>query len=135
LSANREKMIDRHCFFDSELDKLISAEANATGKSYAQVVRELCRDQLTNKNAEQGIDIIRSTLRTVLRDVIKPMEERLAKIEAKTAIAAATSMYLHVQMLEDIGRTDAIDMYNAARKKAVSYLRSPDENVKTEDKA
>lgn len=120
-------MIDQHVYFDPELYKLILAEVNTTGKSFAQVVRELCRDGLTHKNALAGMDIIQSTLRSVVKDVLKPAEERLAKIEAKSAIAAATSMYLNLEVVSNItGQSDAIELYNNARKKAVSYVRTPE---------
>lgn len=126
-----EKMIDQHIYFDKVLHDLIAAEVNTTGKNFSQVVRELCRDGLTHKNAIAGIDIIQSSLRSVTKDVMKPIEERLAKIEAKTAIAAATSMYLNLEAVSHIvGQEDAIEFYNNARKKAVNYVRTPEEEKK-----
>jgi len=120
-------MIDQHIYLDDDLHHLITLESNTTSKSFSQVVRELCRDGLSHKNAVTGIDIIQSSLRSVLKDVIKPLEERLAKIEAKTAIAAATSMYLNLEVVSNItGKEEGVELYNNARKKAVSYVRTPE---------
>ncbi|GBF33861.1 hypothetical protein DCCM_2972 [Desulfocucumis palustris] len=56
---------------------------------------------------------------------MKPLENRLAKLNAKTGASSATAMFMLIQTLDDLGKHDCVEIYEKARKKAVAYLREP----------
>lgn len=100
--------------------------AQQRGEAVAVVVRRIVEQTVANEVAVGVVDVITSVLRKTIRAELKPTEDRLAKLAAKAATAAATSMYLNTQALRDLGKHDALELYQAARKKAVAYLREPD---------
>lgn len=95
------------------------------GEPIAVVIRKMIEEAVSNEAAAVAIDVVTAALRKTLRNELKPVEDRLAKLTAKAATAAATSMYLNTQALKDLGKHDALELYQAARKKAVAYLREP----------
>lgn len=99
--------------------------AQQRGEAVAVVVRRIIEDVVANEMAVAAVDVVAATLRKTIRSELKLTEDRLAKLAAKAATAAATSMYLNTQALKDLGKHDALDLYQAARKKAVAYLREP----------
>ncbi|WP_244262755.1 hypothetical protein [Thermoanaerobacter siderophilus] len=84
-------------------------------------------ESITTEAANDGIDKVTEAVRKAMRDVLKPAEDRLAKLSAKTAVAAATAMYLNVQTIADMGKNDAVELYQEARKKAAAYLKERDD--------
>ena len=101
----------------------IGALAQRRGETMADVCRRILERGISNDAAEDGLDTILYAVRKTMKDVLKPTEERLAKINAKTSIAAATSMYLNTQVIANTGH-DARAIYEEARKKAVAFVRS-----------
>lgn len=99
------------------------AVCDQRGESEAELGRKLIQQMINEGAIETGIDEIITIIRSSLKDVIKPTEERLAAINAKTAIASATSMYLNTQVIAEMGH-DAVKMYEDARKKAVTHTKA-----------
>ncbi|MBS3976621.1 MAG: toxin-antitoxin system HicB family antitoxin [Syntrophomonadaceae bacterium] len=102
-----------------DLHKRLQAAATRRGHSVATLIRDILDQALTEGAAVDG----REVLDKAIRRAIKPDIERLATLLAKSTIAGATSMYLNMQAIEDLGKTDATEMYQTARKKAVAYMR------------
>lgn len=107
-----------------DLDKRLKAEATKRGLSVANLVRDILAQALAERAALEGQDV----LDRAIRRATKPGEDRLARLIVKAATAAATSMYLNTQALADLGKHDAVELYQQARKKAVAYLREPDQD-------
>jgi len=97
-------------------------------ETVSSIVRKILEKGLTQEAAESGIDAVTEAVRKAMRDILKPAEDRLAKLSAKTAVAAATAMYLNVQTIADMGKNDAVELYQEAREKAVAYLKERDDN-------
>lgn len=109
------------------MSKEIKAIALVEDKDVSVLVRSVLNEFIQCYHAERGIDAITGTIRRVIRDELKPVENRMAKLSAKGAVAAATSMYLNVQTIQDMGKNDAVELYDKARSKAVYYIRKPDD--------
>lgn len=116
---------DLHIYLSENMDKELKIEAQKRDIPVNSLVREIIRDYLSKESAKEGIDTVTQTIRRVIRDELKPVENRIAKISAKSAVAAAASMYLNVQTIQDMGKNDAVELYEKARKKAVAYVRIP----------
>lgn len=113
---------------DEELDMQLSALAVRRGESKAELCRRLLRHAVAQETAKDAIDPVMLAVRQAVADVIKPVEERLAKINAKTAIAAATGMYMDMQVYKEFGK-DARALYEAARKQAVAFVKMPSDQM------
>lgn len=113
---------------NEELSDSLQKLADRRGESKAEIVRRILEQALAEEAAADGKDVITSAVRSSMRDVMKPFEDRLAKISAKAAIAAATAMFLNTQCIADLGKNNAVELYQTARKKAVAYLREKDED-------
>lgn len=114
-------------YISHELDKQLRALAEADGRHRATIVREILQNHVAKNNAVDGLDVVAETVRRVIRAELKRSEDRLAKIGVKNTLAAATSMFLNLAALDGSGKNSA-EWYKAARKKAVSYLRSSDDS-------
>ncbi|MDN5347399.1 MAG: hypothetical protein PWP65_963 [Clostridia bacterium] len=110
-----------HFGVSDDLHAKLKAEATRRSLSVANLVRDLLSQALAEQAAVEG----RDALDRAIRRAIKPDVERLAKMLAKATVAGATAMYLNTQALADLGKHDAMELYHAARKKAVAYLREP----------
>jgi hypothetical protein len=107
---------------DPDLERAIKALSVRRGEELADLCRRILREAVCRESLEDGTDAVAKIVRQVMRDVLKPMEERLAKINAKNAIVAGTAMYMNMQVIEDAGH-DSHDIYTKARKKAVALLQ------------
>jgi len=114
-----------HLRLDDELEKKLKALAASRGEPMAVVIRNLLNEALSAESAVTSLNVIVSAVRNVIRRELKPLEERLAKINAKTSIAAATAMYMLVQVLDDLGVRNTVEIYEKARAKAVAFLKEP----------
>lgn len=108
---------------DVELDQKLSALATKRGESKSELCRRLLRQAVEQETMEEVKDPILLAVRQAVQETLKPVEERLAKINAKTAIAAATGMYMDMQVYNEFGK-DSRALYEAARKQAVTYLKN-----------
>lgn len=96
-------------------------------ESMSLIARKILEKGLTEEAAKDGIDAVTDAVRRAMRDILKPTEDRLAKLASKAAVAAATAMYLNTQCIADLGKNNALELYQIARTKAVAYLREKDE--------
>lgn len=108
-----------HFGIDDELHATLRAEAARRGLPVANLVRDLLTYAMAEEAAVEGRDAIDRAVRRAL----KPAEERLARLIARAAMAAATAMYLNTQVIADTGKHDAVELYQQARKKAAIYLK------------
>lgn len=102
-----------------DLDAKLKAAATRKQLSVATVVRDILEQALSEGAAVEG----REALDKAIKRAMKPDVERLAKLIVKSTMAGAASMYLNVQAIADLGKNDAVELYQEARKKAVAYLR------------
>lgn len=112
---------------DSELKQALLALATRRGESLADVCRRALRDATEKGVLSDGEDAITRIVRNTMRDVLVPVEERLAKINAKVAITSGTAMFMNQQVLHDAGY-DAQEVYTKARKKAVALLQEREDD-------
>lgn len=116
---------------DKDLDNQLNALAIRRGESKAELCRRLLRKAVAQEIAQDSIDPVTIAVRQAMADVLKPVEERLAKINAKTAIAAATAMYTNMQVYSAMGK-DARALHEAARKQAVVFVKQPHDQMISE---
>lgn len=116
-----------------KLEKQLRAEATRRGLSIATLVRDILEQALSEEAASLAAREGRGALEEAIKKAMKPGIDRLAKLINKAGHAAATSMYLNVQALDDLGKHDAVDLYQKARKKATDYLRLPEDELKGEE--
>lgn len=119
---------------DEELFNTINAICTLKDeKSLADTCRRILKEAVGKELLESGIDSLTPILRRVIKEEFKLSENRLAKINAKAAIGSATAMYMTYQALRDLGTKDMPAIYEAARTKAVNFVKTPlDENVFTD---
>lgn len=91
------------------------------------VVREYVEAGLNGTLTESNMEFIVPIIRSQLQDLLKPQVNRLAAMEAKTCIQAGAAAYLCAEVLSrflpDNLQVDYNDAYNAARQKAIQYLK------------
>lgn len=107
---------------DEQLELAVKAIAVRRDEDVADVCRRILREGVAKESLEDGKDEVAKIVRQTLRDVLKPFEERLAKLNAKAAISSGTAMWMNMQVLDEAGY-DAQEVYTKARKKAVAQLQ------------
>lgn len=113
---------------DKDVEEYVSSEAARRKESKAEVYRRLLRQAVEREKAENALDPVLTAVRQAMKDVIKPVEERLAKINAKTAVASATAMYTNIEVLGQMGK-DVRGINETARKKAVAFVKMPHDEL------
>jgi len=97
------------------------------GESISSIVAQMIDENLEQKSAVDGLDLVSAALAKTIRRELKPVEDRMAKLAAKTAIAGATGMYLNYFVIQQALRPkltkSAKEVYETARVKAVAYLK------------
>ncbi|WP_019123869.1 hypothetical protein [Brevibacillus massiliensis] len=106
---------------DPEIYNALMVTARQRGDTLNNHVRKILQSSISRDAAENGIDYVSQIIRQTIRDLLRPVEERLAKINAKTAITSGTAMYMAMQVIEEAGY-DSHGVYQQARKKAAAYL-------------
>ena len=114
---------------DDELDAQINALMELRSEpSKAELCRRLLAKAVAQELSESTLDPVTLAVRQAMQDVLAPVEERLAKINAKTSIAAATSMYMNQQVFHAMGK-DGRALHEAARKQAVAYVQTANDKL------
>ncbi len=115
--------------FEEDAYNSLQVLAKQRGEPLAVLARRMVEEALTQKQAIEGIDLISAALSKVVRRELKPVEDRMAKLTAKSAVAGATSMYLNYFVIQQaLGpklTKSAKEVYETARVKAVAYLKEP----------
>lgn len=107
---------------EPELERQIRALATRRDEDIADLCRRILREGVARESLEDGADMVAKIVRQTMREVLKPTEERLAKISAKNAITSGTAMWMNMQVIQELGY-DSHDIYNKARKKSVAHLQ------------
>lgn len=119
---------------DKETYNQLNAISKKTNESLAEVIRQVIKKGLANEWVDENKDVVAHIVREQMEVVLKPHVERLAKLSAKTGIMATTSTFLNVQAFQDLvpaeRRKEPRDMYDKARKKAIEYMRTKEEDLK-----
>lgn len=110
--------------------------AKKNEESLSEVVRNLTAIGLNITVSQENIEWISSVMKEQIKEVLKPSVERLVAMEAKTCIAAASSMYLNAEALNRLVepdlRMEVSEAYEKSRKKAYLYLKDKLEKQKSE---
>lgn len=111
---------------DEDLYKAVEAITVRNNEdNMAETCRRLMREAVSKESLEDGMDEVTYRIRKILKEELRAPVERLAKIIAKGSIASATSMYMNYQALSDLGKRDMQVVYEACRKKAVGFVKTP----------
>jgi negative regulator of replication initiation len=123
---------------DQDLYQLVDAcRARKDERSMSDTCRRLLKIAAEKEMLENGVDTLTPILRRILKEELKVSENRMAKIAAKAANAAATAMYMCYQVLGDLGVKNMPKIYEIARRKGVAFVKTPldemfiEENVKS----
>lgn len=120
---------------DDELYLLLEGSRARKGeKNLADTCRRLLHDACKREGLEDGIDTLTPIIRKLIKEEFKVSENRIAKIVAKSANAAATTMYMCYQVLASLGTKNMPAIYQAARVKGVNFVKTPLEEMIMEEK-
>ncbi|MBS4055139.1 MAG: hypothetical protein KGZ64_10300 [Thermaerobacter sp.] len=72
---------------------------------------------------QDDADRLTLAMRRVIRDTTKSVENGLAKFASKTAITAATGMYLGVQCAADLGAKEVVALHKKAEAMAQGHIK------------
>jgi predicted DNA-binding protein len=118
------------CVEDKTYESLTTI-ASKTGKSLADVSREMIKRGLASEWIEENFAAIGDLVEQRINIALKPHINRLAALNAKTAKMAGTSMYLNAQALVDLvpteRRRNIKELFDNAKKKAVADIRIPND--------
>lgn len=121
---------------DEELYSKLKDESKKTGDDMAELARGFIREGIESKGALENIDIMAKIMRQQLDITLKPHVERLAALSSKGGHMAATAAFLNVQAFMDLvpaeKRKDAKMLYDKARVKAVTYMKTKAEDFQNE---
>ena len=96
-------------------------------KSMSTVIREFSSKGIRGELTEENIDFLTPIIRTQLKSIMDVQFERMATMVAKTCIQAGTAAYLSAEALNSFvpvqHQRAFMDAYEAARKKAVGYMK------------
>lgn len=114
--------------FTKEEYENLKKYAALSDTSMSNAVREFTRRGLAGELTEKNIDFLTPIIREQLKSILDVKIERLAAMTAKTCIQAGTAAYLSAEALNSFvpiqHQREFIDSYDAARKKAIQYLKA-----------
>lgn len=91
------------------------------------MIREQIDQGLTNNYEIQNLDLITEIIREQISAILIPAINRIAAMQSKTCIQAATAAYLNAEAINKFVpekyQEDYYEVYEAARKKAVTYTK------------
>lgn len=102
--------------------------AAVNNKSMSAVGREFVLKGLNGEITTDNINFLAPIIRGQVKSVMDIQFERLAAMTAKTCIQAGAAAYLSAEALNSFvpihNQKSFLDAYEAARKKAVQYLKN-----------
>ena len=124
---------DRHSvqvLFTTEEYENLKRYAALKNISMSSLVREYTMQGIRGILTQENIDFLTPIIRSQLKSVVDIQADRIAGLVAKTCIQAGAAAYMSAEALKSF-----VEAYDAARKKAVSYIRASDttENSKKQD--
>ncbi|MBJ6360513.1 hypothetical protein ACFOQM_04190 [Paenibacillus sp. GCM10012307] len=117
---------------DAELEAQLNALAAIRQESKAELCRRLLSNAVAQELAGEVVDPVLLMIRRAVEEAMQPGIERLAKINAKTLISSSTSMYMSQYLYEAMGKNGQ-SLHDAARKKAVGFMKMSQEKMMNED--
>ena len=124
LREDRERI---NVTFDIETYNQIKLIAQKENRSMSDLVRDWTMQGLNGVLTHNNLDVLTPIIRDQLKSIIKPTEERLASLSAKTCVQAGAAAYLTAETIATLlpiqEQKEFEEVYNAARKKAVAYMR------------
>ncbi len=112
-----------HVPITEEMEKKLKSAADNRGIPKSVLVRELLRDGLKVEGVVWAQDLLRKLIAESIKEQLWPVEERLAKINAKSSYASAISLYIAAQAIFDMGKRDTVTAFQEARKKAIQLVQ------------
>lgn len=123
--------------FTNEEYENVKRYAALSGKSMSTVIREFTNKGITGELTEDNIDFLTPVIRNQLRSIMDAQFERLAAMVAKTCIQSGTAAYLSAEALSSFvpaqHQRSFVDAYDAARKKAIQYMKAGTESGSAEN--
>lgn len=114
--------------FDLDTYIQIKNLANKQNKDMADLVREWSIQGLNGDLNKDNLEFMAPIIRGQLKDVLGPYIERLAGLSAKACVQAGAAAYLSAEAIMKFvpmeEREEFQLTYEAARKKAVQYMRN-----------
>lgn len=105
-----------------DVKEKIKVAAAKEEKSVSEYLRKIIEAHITAGNLEENKGEIYNYVSKAVHDQLEPVEERLAKICAKTAHAAAISMFMNLQVIFDLEKRDAMEIWKIARGKGLAFV-------------
>lgn len=106
-----------------QIERLAALE----GCSKSEIVRKATQEYINPKVSKENIDYITKIIRLEIKNTQEPDFERIISLLAKTCIMSATSAFLTAETINrfvpDNKQQDVKEVYDAARLKAVNYLK------------
>jgi len=110
-------------YLSEELDIALREMAKTKDIPKTVLVREILEEHIKSKDAINAKSIIHKEVSEAVDEKLKPVEERLAKIVAKTSYMQGILMYMQIITLADAGKRDVIDTFHTARKKSLQFVK------------
>lgn len=122
--ANEKKRINRTIKFrvTIEAEGRLKTAAIERGLSLSEMLRQVVDEHLAAKELGDQKSYIQKFVADAVEEKLKPVENRIAKINAKTATAAAMSMYVGAELL-GLNHKDVALIFRRARQKAIEFIR------------
>lgn len=111
---------------EPDLVKRLDAKATLEGTNRTELIIRACELFLSESGAVDGADALQKMLTNIMKNVIDPQFNRMAKMIAKDTKASATSMYMQYSEMVSDGKHDALQIYRDASAKAATYLTTKD---------
>jgi hypothetical protein len=114
--------------FSEEEYNQIRNLAGKNNECMSALVRSWAEQGLNGTLTEDNISVLVPIIREQVENVLSPKMERMIALTVKTCIQAGTATYLTAEtianLLPDELQLDYREAYEAARKKAVAYIKS-----------
>jgi predicted DNA-binding protein len=121
-----------------ETGRRLKALAAAKGWSMSEVLRKMIDEYISLAEFANLRSDIQKYVADAVEEKLRPVENRIAKINAKTAHAAAISLYVSAELLS-LHHQDVAEIFRRARQKAITFVRidipTSDEIVALADEA
>ena len=105
--------------------KLLEAKAEEQVLPPAVLARDLITKGLAHDFSSLQRDAIEVLVRECIQDEMKPMTDRLAALDAKGGIMAASSYFILLKLIDSIygEHVDTDELAKDSRRKAIEYIR------------
>lgn len=122
--------------FDKKTYRQLKLIADKQHCSMSEICRQFTQEGLNGDLTKSNIDYISRIIREQMKIILYPSVERLAALSAKTCMQASTSAYLNAEVIAKFVpvelQMDFQEAYNAARKKAVKYIKQRHDDAEDE---